>query len=101
MNSDLQPDLQHFPSQPQPSDGNTALPDIAAVNHVDIPFAGLTPECVLDALDSVGLRPDGRLLTLNSYENRVYQVGVEEAIGDAMPGQSASAAAAPLIVAKF
>lgn len=46
------------------------------------PFAGLTPECVLDALDSVlipaGLRTDGRLLALNSYENRVYQVGIED-----------------------
>ncbi|MES3021312.1 MAG: serine/threonine protein kinase [Pseudomonadota bacterium] len=42
------------------------------------PFAGLGPDCVLDALDSVGLRGDGRLLALNSYENRVYQVGMEE-----------------------
>ncbi|MEX3956324.1 serine/threonine protein kinase [Trinickia sp. EG282A] len=46
------------------------------------PFTRLTPECVLDALDSVlapaGQRTDGRLLPLNSYENRVYQVGVED-----------------------
>ena len=42
------------------------------------PFAALGPGCVLDALDSVGLRGDGRLLALNSYENRVYQVGMEE-----------------------
>jgi Ser/Thr protein kinase RdoA (MazF antagonist) len=42
------------------------------------PFAALNPECVLDALDTVGLRGDGRLLALNSYENRVYQVGMEE-----------------------
>ncbi|HZM44710.1 MAG TPA: serine/threonine protein kinase [Burkholderiales bacterium] len=42
------------------------------------PFAGLTPDRVLDALASVDLRPDGRLLSLNSYENRVYQVGMEE-----------------------
>jgi Ser/Thr protein kinase RdoA (MazF antagonist) len=34
---------------------------------------------VLDALDSVGLRGDGRLLALNSYENRVYQIGIEDA----------------------
>ncbi|MCK7492128.1 MAG: serine/threonine protein kinase [Comamonadaceae bacterium] len=40
------------------------------------PFATLTPDCVLAALDSVGLRGDGRLLALNSYENRVYQVGM-------------------------
>jgi Ser/Thr protein kinase RdoA (MazF antagonist) len=33
---------------------------------------------VLDALESVGLYGDGRLLALNSYENRVYQVGMEE-----------------------
>ncbi len=33
---------------------------------------------MLDALDSAGLRGDGRLLALNSYENRVYQVGVED-----------------------
>jgi Ser/Thr protein kinase RdoA (MazF antagonist) len=42
------------------------------------PYAGLTPDCVLDALDSVGLRGDGRLLALNSYENRVYQVWMED-----------------------
>ena len=42
------------------------------------PYDGLTPDCVLDALDSVGLRGDGRLLALNSYENRVYQVWMED-----------------------
>ncbi len=41
-------------------------------------YSGLTPDTVLDALDSVGLRGDGRLLALNSYENRVYQVWLEE-----------------------
>ena len=41
-------------------------------------FAGLTPDMVLDAVDSLGLRTDGRLLALNSYENRVYQVGLED-----------------------
>ena len=39
------------------------------------PFQGLTPEVVLDAATSVGLDVDGRLFALNSYENRVYQVG--------------------------
>jgi Ser/Thr protein kinase RdoA (MazF antagonist) len=38
------------------------------------PYAGLTPDCVLDALESAGWHGDGRLLALNSYENRVYQV---------------------------
>jgi Ser/Thr protein kinase RdoA (MazF antagonist) len=42
------------------------------------PYAGLTPDAVLDALASVGLRGDGRLLALNSYENRVYQIWMEE-----------------------
>jgi Ser/Thr protein kinase RdoA (MazF antagonist) len=42
------------------------------------PYAGLTPDRVLDALVSVGLRPDGRLLALASYENRVYQAWMEE-----------------------
>ncbi|MBI5625720.1 MAG: serine/threonine protein kinase [Nitrosomonadales bacterium] len=42
------------------------------------PFSALTPDAVLDALDSIGLRSDGRLLALNSYENRVYQAGMED-----------------------
>ena len=42
------------------------------------PFSALTPDSVLDALDSIGLRGDGRLLALNSYENRVYQAGMED-----------------------
>jgi len=41
------------------------------------PFSALTPDIILNALDSVGLHSDGRLLALNSYENRVYQVGIE------------------------
>ena len=43
------------------------------------PYAELTPDRVLDALESVGLRGDGRLLALGSYENRVYQIGIEDA----------------------
>jgi len=42
------------------------------------PYSRLTPDVVLDALDSVGLRGDGRMLGLNSYENRVYQVMMDE-----------------------
>jgi Ser/Thr protein kinase RdoA (MazF antagonist) len=42
------------------------------------PFSLLTPDSLLDALESVGLAPDGRLLALNSYENRVYQVFMHE-----------------------
>ena len=41
-------------------------------------YAHLTPPAVLEALDAVGLRGDGRLLQLNSYENRVFQVFLED-----------------------
>ncbi|HVO88658.1 MAG TPA: serine/threonine protein kinase [Casimicrobiaceae bacterium] len=43
------------------------------------PYAGLTPDYVLDALESVGIVGDGRLLSLNSYENRVYQCWRDDA----------------------
>jgi Ser/Thr protein kinase RdoA (MazF antagonist) len=43
------------------------------------PYSRLTPDLVLTALETVGFCCDGRLLALNSYENRVYQVGIEEA----------------------
>ena len=42
-------------------------------------FASLRPDDVLDAVEAFGYRCDGRFLTLNSYENRVYQVGIEDA----------------------
>ena len=41
-------------------------------------YAHLTPQHVLDSLDAVGLRGDGRILQLNSYENRVFQVFLED-----------------------
>ena len=44
----------------------------------EAPYADLHPDTVLDALDAVGLRGDGRLIQLNSYENRVYQVFLED-----------------------
>ncbi|TMG94248.1 MAG: stress response kinase A, partial [Betaproteobacteria bacterium] len=43
------------------------------------PYDGLSPDRILDALESVGIRGDGRLLALNSYENRVYQVWLDDA----------------------
>lgn len=49
-------------------------------------FAELQPDDVLDSLEALGFPCDGRLLTLNSYENRVYQAGIEDA---------------PAVVAKF
>jgi Ser/Thr protein kinase RdoA (MazF antagonist) len=44
----------------------------------DTPYAKLSPDLVLDAVGACGLWPDGRLLALNSYENRVWQVGLED-----------------------
>lgn len=43
------------------------------------PYARLTPELVLEAVEQAGFRVDGRVLALGSYENRVYQVGLDEA----------------------
>ncbi|RUJ61077.1 serine/threonine protein kinase [Pseudomonas aeruginosa] len=42
------------------------------------PFDQLTPDLVLDAVESLGYLSDARVLALNSYENRVYQVGIED-----------------------
>ena len=42
------------------------------------PFAALTPDLVLDAVESIGYLSDARVLALNSYENRVYQVGIDD-----------------------
>ena len=42
------------------------------------PFHTLTPDFIMDAVESQGFRCDCRNLTLNSYENRVYQVGIED-----------------------
>lgn len=44
-----------------------------------VPFAGLNPETILDAVASAGVESDGRLLAMNSYENRVWQIGREDA----------------------
>jgi Ser/Thr protein kinase RdoA (MazF antagonist) len=42
------------------------------------PFDVLQPHAVLQAVEQMGLAPDGRLMQLNSYENRVYQVYLED-----------------------
>jgi Ser/Thr protein kinase RdoA (MazF antagonist) len=42
------------------------------------PYESLTPDVVLDALAGLDLHGDGRLMALNSYENRVYQVYLED-----------------------
>jgi len=51
----------------------TRTPDNDALAYAD-----LQPEHILEALDDLSLRCDGRFLALNSYENRVYQVGIED-----------------------
>ena len=53
---------------------------MSAVAASGVPYAGLTPDMVLDALESLDLRCDGRQMALNSYENRVYQIGIEGAV---------------------
>ena len=47
---------------------------VAAMSDYD----SLTPERILDAVESAGYRCDGRLLALNSYENRVYQTWLDD-----------------------
>ena len=42
------------------------------------PYETLTPDLILDAIESRNYRCDGRLLALNSYENRVYQVWLDD-----------------------
>ena len=44
------------------------------------PYDRLTPDMVIDSVESVGYLSDARLLALNSYENRVYQVGIEDSV---------------------
>ena len=46
--------------------------------NISHPYEQLTPDCILDALESVGFKPTGSLLALNSYENRVYQASLED-----------------------
>jgi len=66
----------------------------------EVPFSGLTPDAILNAIDSVaggaglpgGARVSGQVLALNSYENRVFQLGLESAGDLAQP---------PPIIAKF
>ena len=58
------------------------------------PYAGLTPDVVLHAVESTGFLADGHQLALNSYENRVYQVGLEE-------DQGGPLGEARFLVAKF
>ncbi|TBR43533.1 serine/threonine protein kinase [Marinomonas agarivorans] len=42
------------------------------------PFSQLTPDFIIAAIESLGFWSDARIYPLNSYENRVYQVGIED-----------------------
>ncbi len=42
------------------------------------PYANLDPTVILDAVESLGFRCSGGLTPLNSFENRVYQIGIED-----------------------
>ena len=42
------------------------------------PYNQLTPDVIIAAVESLGRDSDRRILALNSYENRVYQVGLEQ-----------------------
>jgi Ser/Thr protein kinase RdoA (MazF antagonist) len=44
----------------------------------NVPFASLSPDSIIEAIEAAGFRCDGRVLALGSYENRVYQVGLED-----------------------
>ena len=64
-----------------PSSTSTSLEEALqgqATSKDDGGYSQLTPDTVLEALDAVGLRGDGRILQLNSYENRVFRVLLED-----------------------
>ena len=42
------------------------------------PYDSLTPDALLSAIESIGMLPTGGFLALNSYENRVYQIELED-----------------------
>jgi Ser/Thr protein kinase RdoA (MazF antagonist) len=51
---------------------------VAVTHSAPAPFDALDPDAVFAAAESIGLEPSGRLFALNSYENRVYQLGDEQ-----------------------
>lgn len=57
------------------TDLSETQPDESSETHV---YAGLTPDRIIDAVEAQGYPSDARILALNSYENRVYQVGQDQ-----------------------
>ena len=51
---------------------------VASMMDDKTPFFTMTPDRVIDAVESRGWLSDYRILALNSYENRVYQVGIDQ-----------------------
>src|SRR5690606_561265 len=45
---------------------------------VEAPYARLSPDVIMAAVESVGFECDGSIIALASYENRVYQLGTPE-----------------------
>ncbi len=62
-------------TDPRDFDNNSDFDDDEFETH---PYDSLTPDTVLNAVESLGYQTDARILPLNSYENRVYQVGIED-----------------------
>ena len=52
---------------------------MSAVQQQNLAYQELVPDDILSSVERLGYRCDGRLLALNSYENRVYRVGIEDA----------------------
>ncbi len=82
-------DEEHLSEEEEIANGNIEFPsenhDTLSGSHpvnsnesADAPFNQLTPDTVLDAVESLALLSDARIFPLNSYENRVYQVGIDE-----------------------
>ena len=59
------------------TDNSDAHADASSLN-ASAPYYALGPELILDAVESCGVRCTGGILALNSYENRVYQLGIED-----------------------
>ncbi len=50
---------------------------MSEIDH-ETPYSNLSPDEILTAIEAAGYRCDGHLLALNSYENRVYQIGLDD-----------------------
>lgn len=48
------------------------------MNDNKTPYANLDPNLILSAIESLDYRCSGNLSALNSFENRVYQIGIED-----------------------